>query len=49
MKCFKSLMGVSRMDGVRNEDVCISAGTERELVSNVHPRVEMIWTHGENG
>ena len=33
MKCLRSLMGVSRMDTVRNEEVRRTAGIERELVS----------------
>ena len=33
IKCFKSLVGVSRMDGVRNEEVRSSAGIEKELAS----------------
>ena len=33
MKCLRSLVGVSRMDRVRNEEVCRMAGTEREFAS----------------
>ena len=33
MKCLRSLVGVSRMDRVRNEDACRRAGIERELAS----------------
>ena len=33
MKCFRSLVGVSRMDRVRNEEVRMRAGIERELAS----------------
>ena len=33
MKYFRSLVGVSRMDRVRNEEVPIRAGIERELSS----------------
>ena len=32
-KCLKSLVGVSRMDRVRNEEARRRAGTERELTS----------------
>ena len=39
MKCFRSLVGVSRMDRVRNEEVRRRAGIERELVSRVDQRV----------
>ena len=31
MKCLRSLVGVSRMDRVRNEEVRRKAGIEREL------------------
>ena len=33
MKCLRSLVGVARMDRVRNEEVCRRAGIERELAS----------------
>ena len=33
MKCLRSLVGVSRMDRVRNEEVRRRAGIEMELVS----------------
>ena len=33
MKCLRSLVGVSRMDRVRNEEVRSRAGIERELAS----------------
>ena len=39
MKCSRSLVGVSKMDGVRNEEVHRRAGIERELVSRVDQRV----------
>ena len=35
MKCLKSLVGVSRIDRVRNEEVRMRAGTERDLASRV--------------
>ena len=38
MKCL-SLVGVSGMDRVRNEEVCRRAGIERELVSRMYQRV----------
>ena len=34
MKCLRSLVGVSRMGGVRNEEVRSRAGIERELASS---------------
>ena len=44
MKCLRFLVGVSRVDGVRNDEVRVRAGIERELVS-----IEMFWARGENG
>ena len=35
MKCLRSLVGVSRMDRVRNEEVRRRSGMQRELVSRV--------------
>ena len=48
MKCLRSLVGVSRMDRVTNEEVCKRAGIERELVSRSES-IEMIWACGKNG
>ena len=39
MKCLRSLVGVSRMDGVRNKEVHRRAGIERELVSRADQRL----------
>ena len=39
MKRFRSLVGVSRMDRVRNEEVRRRAGIERELASRADQRV----------
>ena len=39
MKCLRSLVGVSRMDRVRNEEVRRRAGIESELVSRADHRV----------
>ena len=39
MKCLRSLVGVSRMDRVRNEEVGRRAGIERELASRADQRV----------
>ena len=39
MKCLRSLLGVSRLDRVRNEDVRMRAGIERELASIADQRV----------
>ena len=46
MKCLRSLVGVSRMDRVRNEAVHMRAGIERELVSRADKRV-LRWLHVE--
>ena len=42
MRCLRSLVGVSRMDRVRNEEVRRRAGIERELASRADQRV-MRW------
>ena len=39
MKCLRSLVGVSRIDRIRNEEVHRRAGIERELVSKADQRV----------
>ena len=39
MKCFITLVGVSQMDGVRNEDVNGRVGIEKELASRADQRV----------
>ena len=39
MMCLRSLVGVSRMDRVRNEEVRRRAGMERELASRADQRV----------
>ena len=38
-KCLRSFMGVPRIDSVRNEEVLMRAGIERELASRVGQRV----------
>ena len=47
MKCLRSLVGVSRMDRVRNEEVHRRAGIERELVSRADQRVLRWFGHVE--
>ena len=47
MKCLRSLVGVSRMDRVRNEEVRRIAGIERELASRVDHRVLRWFGHVE--
>ena len=44
MKCLRSLVGVSKMDRVRNEEVHRSTAIERELASRADQRV-----FGKNG
>ena len=47
MKCLRSLVGVSRMAGVRNEDVCRRAGIRSELASRADQRVLRWFGHVE--
>ena len=47
MKCLRSLVGVSRMDRVRNEEGPIRAGIERELASRADQRVLRWFGHVE--
>ena len=51
LRCLRSLVGESRMDRVRNEDVRRRAGIERELASRINQRVgiEMVLACGKNG
>ena len=39
IKCLRSVVGVSRMDRVRNEEVSRRAGIKRELASRADQRV----------
>ena len=45
MKCLRSLVGVSRMDRVRNEEVRRRAGIEREFAFRVNQRVLRWFVH----
>ena len=47
MKWWRSLVGVSRMDRVRNEEVRMRAGIERELASRSDPRVLRRFGHAK--
>ena len=47
MKCLRSLVGVSRMDRVRNEEVRRRARIERELASRADQRVLRWFGHVE--
>ena len=50
MKCLRNFVGVSRMDRIRNEEVRMTAGIERELASiaDLHENIEMVWACGKN-
>ena len=47
MKCLRSLVGVSRMDRVKNEEVHRRAGIERELARRADQRVLRWFGHVE--
>ena len=47
MKCLRNLVGVSRMDRVRNEEVRWRAGIERELATRADQRVLRWFGHVE--
>ena len=47
MKCLRSFVGASRMDGVRNEEVRSRAGIERELASRADQRGLRFFGHVE--
>ena len=47
IKCLRSLVGVSRMNRVRNEEVFRSVGIERELVGRVDQSVLRWFGHVE--
>ena len=47
MKCLRSLVGVSRMNRVRNEEVSMRAGRERELASRADQRILRWFGHVE--
>ena len=49
MKCLRSLVGVSRMDRVRNKEVRRRAGIERELARTQDQSVSIWFGHVENG
>ena len=48
VKYLRSLVGVPRMDRVRNGEVRKRAGIESELASYLNQSIEMVWTHGQN-
>ena len=47
MKCLRSLVGVSRMDRIRNEEVRMKAEIERESTSSADQRVLRWFGHVE--
>ena len=47
MKCLRSVVGVSRMDRVGNEDVRMRALIERELASRTDQRILRWFGHVE--
>ena len=50
MKCVRNMVGVTRIDRVRNEEVCRRVGIEIELAGKSGSESgEMVWTHEENG
>ena len=49
MKCLRSLVGVPRMDRVRNEDLRRRAEMEMEAASRADQSIEMVWACGKNG
>ena len=49
MKCLRSLVEVSRMDRLRNEEVRRRAGIEWELASRADQSIEMVSASGNNG
>ena len=48
-RCLRGLVGVSRMDRIRNEEVRRRAGIEMELASRADQSIEMVWACGKNG
>ena len=47
VKCLRNLVGVSRMDRVRNEEVHRRAGIKKELASRADQRVLRWFGHEE--
>ena len=48
MKCLRSLVGVSRIDRVRNDYLHRRAGREQELASRADQGTEIVWVRGDN-
>ena len=49
LRLFKKYGVVSRMDRVRNAEVCGRACLQRENGTGLLESIEMVWTRGENG
>ena len=49
MKCLRNLVGVSRMDGVKNERARRRARIGRKLASRVDQSIDIVWIRGKNG
>ena len=50
MRCLRSLVGVSRMDRVKNEEVRRRALNEKGVIKqNRSECIEMVWEYGKNG
>ena len=47
IKCLRSFVGVSRMDRVRNEELRMSGGIDKELASRAYQRVLRWYAHVE--
>ena len=47
IKCLRSLVGMSRMDRIKNEEVRRTAGIERELASTADQRVLRLFGYVE--
>ena len=49
MKCLPSLVGLLRIDTVRNGEEHRKVGIERDLAGRVDQRqLQIVWTRGEN-
>ena len=48
-ECLTSLVGISRIDRVRNDDVHIRIWIEIEISNRVIQSIEMVLTRGKNG
>ncbi len=49
MRCLRSMMWVTRMDRMRNEEVRRRAGMVRKMSERVDQGAELVWACGEKG